>query len=546
MIRTHLYATLDKALKETFFLETIPSYTLEWNISEQRLNFGDLSTNCALILAPVVQLPPREVAAIIQTKLTNDKSIASISIAGPGFLNITLTPECYTQLAHQSYTAIAQLVKPSTKVESCNVEYVSANPTGPLHFGHGRGGIIGNTLARVLQFAGVTTTAEFYINDAGRQILKLGESLRIRYAQWCGQVVELPEDGYHGEYLQDIAKELYDQHGTSLEGKSDEYFAQYAQTLLLERITQTLEGYGVSFDVWFSEKTLHESGAIDEAIDTLRERGHVYEHDDALWFRSTSFGDDKDRVLKRSNGSWTYVAADIAYLLNKLNRGFKKLVMVLGQDHHSYVVRLHAVLQAFGYDKSVLDIILYQLVTIKNEGELVRLSKRSGNIVALDDVVEAVGKDCARFFYLNRKPDAHLDFDIGLALKQTDENPVYYIQYALVRCKSIIRNALENSAFNNINPADMTEFTEYERLLLRKIASLKNTLETVINSYQTHLISYYTIELAQLLHRYYSTHRVIDAENIAISRHRLAVISCMENALELCLELLGLSLPESM
>jgi arginyl-tRNA synthetase len=310
-----------------------------------------------------------------------------------------LTPQAFSQLAQELFEHRATCFKsPATKPSHINIEFVSANPTGPLHIGHGRGGIIGDVLGNVLRFLGHTVTKEFYINDTGLQVQLLGQSLQARCQQQAGMKVDVPADGYQGTYLIDLAKTLFSEHGAKLLDQPQEFFTSYAQTTLLEQIKRTLTDYGITFDVWFSEKTLHDSGAIDQVLTLLESKGLTYEKDDALWFASTRFGDDKDRVLKKKSGVFTYAAADIAYLQDKINRGYQELVYVLGHDHHSYKVRLHSMLQALGLELHPLDVILFQLVSIKESGQQLRMSKRSGRIVTLQDVIDTVGKDVARFF----------------------------------------------------------------------------------------------------------------------------------------------------
>ncbi|OQA36086.1 MAG: Arginine--tRNA ligase [Candidatus Dependentiae bacterium ADurb.Bin331] len=517
------------------------------NVDEQKQGFGDLSSNIALLLAKPLGQQPRSIAQKIQHEFSHP-FVSKIEIAGPGFLNIWLTPQAYVTLAETLFEQQEQFFKleKNTQKHTFNVEFVSANPTGPLHLGHGRGGIIGDVLGNVLRFLGHSVTKEFYINDAGSQIQKLGASFKARCLEQLGFEFQLPEDGYQGEYLKELAAKCIAQYGSALPEKSDEFFAQYAKTELLEAIKKTLIDYGIHFDTWFSEKTLHDSGAITQSLKRLEERDQTYVQDHALWFRSTTYGDDKDRVVRKANGELTYAAADIAYLENKISRGFDKIVIVLGQDHHSYKQRLAGFLQALGYKADMLDVILYQLVTLKESGELVRMSKRAGKIVTLRDIIDTVGKDVARFFYLNRKADAHLDFDIDLALKKTEENPVYYVQYAYVRTGSIIQKGHTQEGLAQIGPHDAVNLGQEEQLLLKKIVSLKNLLEAISSSNQTHSLTYYVLELAQLFHSYYAKNRVIDAEKIDQSRARLLLIIILRNTFKTCLDLLGVSSPDKM
>jgi len=521
------------------------SIEIALNSDEKKQQFGDISTNAALIIAHRAGKNPRVLAQEIVTMLKHPL-FERIEIAGPGFINIFLTSHAFKQLAQELYTQHDDFFKPhGLKPLTYSLEFVSANPTGPLHIGHGRGGIVGDVLARILRFLGHAVTTEFYINDAGNQIQRLGVSFKIRIEQLLGIHKEIPEDGYHGEYLIELARQCISEFGNDLLNKPDSFFEQYAQDHILKNIKVTLEKYGVIFDVWFSEKTLHQKGAIKQALELLQLKKYVYEKDGALWFASTLFGDDKDRVVRKSSGELTYAAADIAYIQSKLERGADHLLMVLGQDHHSYVVRLKAIMQALGYDPQRLDVILYQLVTIKQSGELVRLSKRAGNIVSLEDIIDIVGKDVARFFYLHRKVDAHLDFDLALALEHSEKNPVYYIQYAYVRAGSILEKAAELQEFS-LDAHDVQYLSAAEAVILKKIASLKSILETINTTYQTHLLAYYCLELAHSFHHYYAHNKVIIKEDIELTKSRLLVITLIRQTFKLVMDLLGISAPRSM
>jgi len=536
-------------IKHYFTLTKIPeSLVIDLNTDENKSQFGDLNCNAALILAPELKKNPREIAQEIAQNFSHPY-IDSMEVAGPGFLNIFLTNQAYKTLAQNIFIDKTSFFQPGNTIripQDYSLEFVSANPTGPLHLGHGRGGIIGDVLGNILRFLKNHVTKEYYINDAGAQMQKLGRSFKIRCQQELGQRIEMPEDSYHGIYLVDLAHECVKEFGPSILEKDDSFFISYAKQHLLAHIRHTLEEYGIFFDVWFSEKTLHEDSSITKAIDILEQKGYTYKDEGALWFKSTEFGDDKDRVLRKANGQLTYVAADIAYMLNKFERGATKLIMVLGQDHHSYVQRLKGILEALGRNPDDLTVILYQLVTLKEQGKQLRMSKRAGKMVTLRDIIETVGKDVARFFYLNKKADAHLDFDIDLALKHTDENPVYYIQYAYVRTKSILQNAQSKSAFADYTATDLEHIGPDEYMIIKKILSLKSLLKDIGHNYQTHLLAHYTFELAQAFHKYYSKYRIIDPENIQQSRARLALTQIIKETFELCLSLLGISKPEKM
>ncbi len=516
------------------------------NADESKQAFGDISTNAAMILAQQTKRNPREIATLIIQGFQHP-TIERIEIAGPGFLNIFLKAELFHELATALFTEKQELFKaPATMPrERINLEFVSANPTGPLHFGHGRGGIIGDVLANVLTFAGHSVTKEFYINDAGSQITKLGNSLKVRCQQACGMDVALPEECYAGEYLVELAKECIQAYGIAVLGEQDTFFQQYAKEKMLAQIQKTLTDYGITFDVWFSEKSLHTDGSIQAALDLLDKRGYLYEKEGALWFASTAFGDDKDRVMKKTSGELTYVAADAAYLRNKGSRDFDRCIMVLGYDHHGYVQRLEGLRKAMDL-RFTFDAILYQLVKIKSDGKQVRMSKRAGTIVSLDQVIEEVGTDVARFFYLNRKADAQLEFDLDLACTKSEENPVYYIQYAYVRIKSIFAKA-DQQEFLDLKTSDIQHLSGADdRLMLKKIVALKMLLAQICQNHQTHLLSYYTLELAQSFHRYYGKYRIADTLNPAQSRGRLLLLKLLQQNFELCMKLLGISCPEKM
>jgi arginyl-tRNA synthetase len=516
------------------------------NIDDSKQQFGDLSTNAAMIIAKSKQQSQIQVANLIKDNFKNDL-VLKIEIAGPGFINFYFTKAAYQKILQELISQKELFFKPTlTKTEHYTIEYVSANPTGPLHFGHGRGGIIGDTLSKILKFIGHQVNREFYINDAGNQMHNLGLTLKTRCLQALGHPAELPEDGYKGEYMLEIAQECLTEHGPAVVTQELKFFSRYAETKLLARIKQTLQDYGIEFDTWFSERELHENSDIEHAINKLTAAGYIYEQENALWFKSTQFGDDKDRVLRKSNGELTYAAADIAYMLSKVERGASSLIMVLGQDHHSYAVRVAGFKQALDLTNTKLNVILYQLVSLSVSGEAVRMSKRAGKFVTLHDIIDEVGKDVARFFFLNRKADSHLDFNLDLALNKTEENPVYYIQYAYVRIKGILRKAEQYPELQSINLNDTKAVCEPEYQIIKKIIYLKDLLQTIARTSQTHQLTYYALELARMFHNYYSNCKVIDIENLAQSRMRLLMLQQLEFTLKLVLELLGLEQPERM
>lgn len=523
-------------------LQDASKASFDINTDPDKQQFGDINSNAAMVFARELKQNPRTIATQI-TENFKHPLVARIELAGPGFLNIFVTEQAFVALATE-FTHQAAF-RPAIAKQKINLEFVSANPTGPLHLGHGRNAILGDTLARILQFNGNSVTKEFYINDAGVQMDKLATCLKIRCQQELGLEIAIPEDGYQGSYLTDLAKHLVATHGADILLESHQWFLQTAQDHMLTLQQQTLHKYGINFDVWFSEKKLKEQVDLADLIHTLTVAGYTYEEDGALWFKTTAFGDDKDRVLRKSDGEYTYLTGDIPYLLHKLNRGFEKLIMILGHDHHGYVVRLHSLLQAFGYKKEQLDVILYQLVHITKEGQALKLSKRAGTVVSIDEIIEVVGKDVTRFFFLNKKADAELELDITLALEQSSNNPVYYIQYAYVRCHALLAKAQQELA---LTPTDfaLTSVTDAEKMLIKKIASLQTLLGQINSNYQTHLIAYYTYELAHLLHAYYKQNRILDDTDLTTTKNRLGMIVLAHSTLGLCLELMGLSQPTKM
>lgn len=522
----------------------IEKMDFELNTDPQKSEFGDVNCNVALLLSKPLGKAPREIAKEIIDNF-KDPAIKKIEAAGPGFLNFYLTLEVFQTFAKELLTekdAFFEIKRPDTNY---NIEFVSANPTGPLHLGHGRGGIIGDVLSNVMKFLGYKVSTEHYINDAGAQMVKLGNSFKIRCEQAIGKDAELPEDGYQGEYLKTLAEKCVKEKGDKVLKEPESFFVDYAYDHLLKELKETVKNYNIDFDTWFSERTLHTEKVV-AALETLKKNGYVYEKDNAVWFKSTEFGDDKDRVLKKSDDSYTYAAVDAAYMLDKAGRGFTNLIIILGQDHHSYPKRLEGMRQALGLDNVKLEVILYQLVAIKEGGEAKKLSKRAGRIVGLADITETVGVDIARFFYLNRKADAHLDFDLDLALSETDENPVYYLQYAYVRTKSILEKAAEHKDLADITAQDVSNITEAEVPLIKKMVELKTLLENISDNYQVHLLAYYLLDFANLFHNYYHHNRVIEPETVGQSRGRLLLTTLVQAQFNRCLELMGISRPNKM
>ena len=557
-------------------LETQPSITLD---TPRDKGHGDLATTLALTLAKPESKPPRKIAEIIVGNIEDrDGILEKTEIAGPGFINFSFRQDRWKQTLFDIEAEGARYgLTDIGKGEKVLVEFVSANPTGPLHVGHGRGAAIGDALANLLAATGYDVQREFYINDAGRQIKLLMASVKARYQIRHGQAVTFPEDGYHGEYINEIADSLDESAAASYktsisspgatsikagtvddEGAAgasvalslpfnEEYIAEFSKNEMLEDIKKDLDAFGVRFDVWFSEKSLLDDGAVQRSIEELKERGYAYEKDGALWLRSTAFGDDKDRVIIKKDGEYTYLATDIAYHRNKLARGFTQLVNIWGADHHGYIPRVQAVIQAFGHPKDSLHVLLVQLVAILRHGQPVPMSKRAGNFVTLRDVVQDVGADAARFIFLTRRSDSHLDFDLDIAKEQSRENPVYYVQYAHARLASLFREAGSRGiAVPGKETVDVALLDlEEEQSIIKALAKYPEVVEDAALAYEPHRLTYYLQDLAGLLHNYYFKHRVI-TEDAARTGAKLFLMKQVKIVIQGALKILGVNAPERM
>jgi arginyl-tRNA synthetase len=538
----NLIKSFEEYISNSFDSQTKLKFIYNFNTNEKRSSFGDFSSNIPMILSNQLKQNVQQ----ITEKITNEfshKNLLKIEIAGSGFLNFFVKEEVYTRYLNVIKLDKTMIFEKTNHKINFNIEFVSANPTGPLHFGHGRGAIIGDTLSKILKLKEHKTTKEFYINDAGKQIQNLGQSLFLRYQEQCGVNIEFPDNLYAGEYVTEEAKKIHKDFKDMLLTRPLEWFTNFAGKVFLQNIKNTLSEYGIKFDNWFSEKTLHQNSKIEEAIEIIKSNKCAYEKDGCLVLESTKFGDDKDRVIKKSNGEYTYIAADIAYLKNKNDRGFDKLVIVLGHDHHGYVQRLKAALAAMDINPDKLDVILYQLVTIKNAGKIERFSKRSGNFITLQDVIDTVGKDASRFFYLNKKAEGQLEFDIEKAREQNQNNPVYYIQYAIVRIKSIFRKG-DKITFSSSKM--QYKFDEIEKMIIRKIASFNEMINAIESSYQTHMLAYYTYELSSLFHSFYYNHQCVDLKDKKKTEKRLLLAEMTLYTLEQSIELLGMESPDVM
>lgn len=530
--------------------EELPEVILE---TPRDKSHGDYATNMAMQLARIAKKAPRQIAEEIVQHLQKDKaSVRQVDIAGPGFINFFLDHSYLTQVVDtilQSPETYGEVNAGEGK--RVQIEFVSANPTGTLHLGHARGAAFGDALANIMAKAGYHVEREYYINDAGNQIDNLAKSIDARYFQLLGHEREMPEDGYHGQDIVELAKQLVEEHGDSLTNQEEnerlKLFRKFGLERLLERIKQDLEDYRVVFDSWFSETSLYEDGRVEEAVQVLREKGFVYEKDGAVWFKSTEFGDDKDRVLVKQDGSFTYLTPDIAYHKNKIDRGFNELINIWGADHHGYVPRMHAAIQALGYEKKLLDIKITQMVNLFEDGEKVKMSKRTGKAVTMKELIEEVGLDATRYFFIMRSNDAHLDFDMDLAKKQSNENPVYYVQYAHARICSMLRQAEEKGFdLNNLNADSSLLKTEKEVELLKRLGDYPQVIREAAEKRMPHRIPQYVFDLASDLHSFYNAEKVIDLEQKELTKARINLMKAVRIVIKDALQLIGVHAPEKM
>lgn len=510
--------------------------------------FGDYATNFAMQSARVFHMNPRKIAEELVGRLQGDW-LDHTKIAGPGFLNFYLKSDVlYDDFASIIAQGEAYGSLPAKDTEPIMVEYVSANPTGPLHVGHGRGAAAGSALVNLLRAAGYPVSSEYYINDAGNQIDNLAASVNARYLELLGQPSEFPENGYHGADIIDTAKRIIKKDGDKyLQMSEADRLADFKERALaekLEALKEDLAAFNVTFDNWFSERTLHPD-AVKEAVGTLQKKGDIYEKDGALWLKSTAYGDDKDRVVIRDNGVPTYLAADIAYHRNKFERGFGKLINIWGADHHGYICRVKAAMKALGYDPDNLEILLLQMVSLYRGGELVKMSKRTGQSVTLSELIEEVGTDAARYFFIMRSLDSQLDFDLDLAKSQSNENPVYYIQYAHARICSIFRQAEENGV-KLAQERDLSLLTdEAEVKLIKKIASYPEEIDKAAAEYAPQRIARFAYDIASDFHSFYNKCRIIGVEP-ELQQARLALVQSAGQVIRHALGILGVSAPEHM
>ena len=543
---------------------------------------GDYATNIALMLSKQAKMSPVELAKIIIDQFEQKNFIKKIEIAGPGFINFFISQESSSSIVNEILVQAASYgCSDIGQGKKVLLEYVSANPTGPLHVGHGRGAAYGATVSNLLRNAGFIVDNEYYVNDAGRQMDILTVSIYLRYLTICGEDLRFPDNGYQGQYINDIAQGIYETSGQKFHLKSDFVFEnvfqdgteggdkevhidqliEKAKSILgdgfkavfevgiesiLSGIKNDLAEFGVVFEKWFSEQSLIDSGLSESCISKLKDSKNLYEKDGALWFKTTNYGDEKDRVVVRDNGNHTYFASDIAYHLEKLDRGYDKIINVWGADHHGYIPRVKASIEALGHNSDKLEILLVQFANLYRGGSKVQMSTRSGSFVTLEDLRAEVGNDAARFFYILRKSEQHMDFDLDLAKSKTNENPVYYIQYAHARICSVFKQADEKELELDVSQANLSLLTEEtEKDILRELSRFRSVLESSAIQYEPHQLAYYLRDLSNHFHSYYNACKfIVDDKNL--TQARLALINATQQILKNGLSILGVGAPESM
>lgn len=515
---------------------------------------GDFSSNVALINTKTLKMKPRDIAQTLKDDLSKKRDYKSIEIAGPGFLNFKLANSLYHKELQKIHTD-------KTKYGSSDygqnkkvlIEFISANPTGPLNVVSARAGAYGDSLFRIMEHVGYEPFREFYVNDAGNQVDIFAESLEIRYRELHGHVnEEFPVEAYHGEYIKDLAADLNSIEGTKLfhmtEADRLERIKKFALSEIHKIQLSSLDRFDVQFDNWMSEKKLRSEGILEEALSYLAEAGCTYEKDEAVFFSSSKFGDEKDRVLIKADGNPTYLVPDIAYHLTKYNRGFDVIIDVLGPDHHGHVSKLRAAMKALELDDSKLEVVYLQHINLLQDGEVIKMSKRAGKIVSLDDLLDYVGKDAARYFFIDRKPSAHLDFDLELAKKKSSENPVFYCQYAHARINSILKKARKAKlSIKNFDVKKLRKLNKEDELnLIKKMSDLSSILCLCADNREPHRLANYVHELAGMFHKYYAKFKIIDENKEDLSLARLYLISAVQNVISVSLGLMGISSPKKM
>jgi arginyl-tRNA synthetase len=514
---------------------------------------GDFATNFAMLSAKVQKMAPRQIAqAVIDHMEDADGLLARVETAGPGFINFHVKPEAWTPIVSRVLERKSRFgASDIGKGEKVQVEFVSANPTGPLHVGHGRGAAVGDSVANILAICGYEVQREYYINDSGRQIQTLGRSVYLRCLESLGRKIEYPDECYQGDYIRELARQVLDTRGedfiTSDEDAAVAHCARFAAGEIIAGIRRDLEAFGVQFQEWFSEQSLYDTGRVEAALEALKAGEMVYRQDDAWWFKSSAFGDEKDRVVVRKNGQTTYFASDIAYHQNKYKRGFSRVIDVWGADHHGYIPRMKAAVQAGGQRPDQLEVVLVQLVNLLRDGQPVAMSTRAGEFETLKDVVDEVGRDAARFIFLTRDYESPLDFDLEVAKQKTNDNPVYYVQYVHARIASILRKAEERDQGPAAVSAQAHEclIAPEEIQLIKAMGRYGEVLQSSAEQLAPHRVTYYLMKLAALFHTYYNKHRVL-SDDPGLTRARLGLISAVQTVIKNGLALLGVSAPEKM
>ena len=514
---------------------------------------GDFSTNIAMVTASIQKMPPRKIAETILKYIKDpDRILAKTQIAGPGFINFfinTLSWHSVLRKIHQEDVVYgASNIGNGKKIQ---VEFVSSNPTGPLHVGHGRGAAVGDSVANILRFCGYDVQKEYYINDSGRQINTLGQSVYLRYRELMGEIIQFPDECYQGDYILDYAKEIIELKGQALldqdEDQSIFFCARFAAERIIKDIRKDLMDFGIEFDNWFSEQSLYDTGKVNAVIEDFKEKNIIYEKDGALWFKTTSFGDEKDRVVVRKNGQTTYFASDIAYHMDKFERGFHRVIDVWGADHHGYIPRVTGAIEASGLNRDRFHVILVQLVNLLREQVPVAMSTRAGEFVTLNEVVQEVGRDAARFIFLTRHYESPLDFDLELAKKKTNDNPVFYVQYVHARISSISRKSRERGLYElgwDETTAVMLQEPE-EINLIKTMIRYPEVVEDSAKYMEPHRITFYLMDLASSFHAYYNKHRVLSDDPL-LSKGRLYLVLAVQKVIRNGLSLLGVSAPDRM
>ena len=543
-------AAIDKELKASLGKAALKSLEIEVSPQDivieipKRKEQGDFSSNLAMQLTKKLRRNPREIAAAL-TEAFDNPMVEKIEIAGPGFLNFTLKKDRYAEVVEEVLKKGKDFGTHEPLGIKVNVEYVSANPTGSLHLGHARGAAWGDALTRIMKKGGYDVTREYYVNDAGNQIHNLALSIRARYLQALGQEAEIGKDGYNGPDVKEFGARLAEEYGDRFAEDTPEnldFFRKEGIKFELDKIKRDLNRYRVSFDVWSSEQKLRDDHEVDAVLEKLNDKGCIYENDGAMWFKSTEFGDDKDRVLKKQDGSYTYLVPDIAYHNNKYERGYDMLVDLFGADHHGYIPRLKGSMEALGHNPDKLNVDIIQMVRLVQDGKEVVMSKREGNATTIVELMDWVGTDAARYFFVARALDSHLDFDLGLAKSQTSDNPVFYAQYAHARMASILKAASDLPEPENYNGL----VHEKEIELMKALQEYENVIAETARTRQVHRMTHYIQSLASKFHSFYTVCKVNDPSNPELSAQRMALVKAVKTVLASALDLIGVEAPESM